>query len=177
MKNMHKFVAAALLLCLAASVASCKGKKRQAIDYNNRIVDLHANIATSILDFLQSLNSNDTAAMEVKHEEMLAVIEDSLIRVRSMEPYEDNSEFRDNAIRLFEFYQDVSTKEYIKIIEIKKKGPPTLEDAKKMNELRSETIEKEKKLHAEFIMAQEVFARKYEISLMSTDTQMKINNF
>jgi len=164
------------LLLSPLFLASCRNTKQQAIDYNNKIVDLQSKIVKGMLDFSSTFDSKDTALMEKKYGELLAVIDTSIKETRAMEPFDGTSEFRDAAINLFTFYQDITKKEYKEIVEIFKKSQIQQADVDRIDKLNQDISKREKVLDDQFMVVQEGFAKKYGIPLVDNELQKQIDN-
>jgi hypothetical protein len=175
MRKIAVFLWVASLLA-AASLPSCRNTKQQAIDYNNRIVDLQSKIVKGMLDFSSTFDSKDTALMEKKYGELQASIDAALKETRTLEPFDGSSEFRDTAIQLFEFYRDITKKEYREIVDIFKKSQIQQTDVDRIGKLNEDISKREKVLDDRFMAVQTSFAKKYGIPLVESELQKKIDN-
>ena len=90
---------------VGALLFSCKDIKSQAADYNDKIVGLQSKIGRSMIAFSRTFSSNNMTLMENKYTELLDSIDFAISRAEAMEPFNGNSDFRDTAIKLFEFYR------------------------------------------------------------------------
>jgi hypothetical protein len=163
------------IVLVGALLFSCSNTKTQAIDYNDKIVGLQSKIMRSMIDFSKTFSSNDTALMEKKYTELLASIDSALRRAEALPPFNGSSAFRDTAIRLFEFYDDVAKKEYGEIVEIFYQDNVTEADADRIQELAEDISEREEVLDQQFATVQKAFARKNGILLTDNKLQREID--
>jgi hypothetical protein len=175
-RKMKKFIAVTGAVFLVASPPACKNTKKQAIDYNNKIVDQQSRIVKSMLDFSKTFDSKDTELMEKKHKELLDVIGAVITETKGLAPFEGSAGFKDAALKLFEFYRDISKKEYKEMIEIFKKEQITQADVDRIDELNDDISAREKVLDDEFQKIQEKFAEQYGIPLQENALQGEIDN-
>lgn len=173
---MRKFTGLFFVLLLAAPVSSCKNTQKQAIDYNNTIVDLQMQVVGAMQDFSMTFDSNDVSLMQQKHKELLTSIDGALKEISDIEAFDGSTEFKDAAVKLFEFYQDISKKDYVEIIDIFKKKEITQDDVENINKLDEDIGKREKVLDDEFAKVQEAFAIKYGITLIENELQGEIDN-
>jgi hypothetical protein len=163
------------IVLVGALLFSCKDIKSQAIDYNDKIVGLQSKIGRSMIAFSRTFSSNNMTLMEKKYTELLDSIDFAISRAEAMGPFNGNSEFRDTAIRLFEFYQDISENEYDEILDIFSQDEFSEADAERIEELAEGISEREQALDYEFATVQKAFARKHGILLRDNKLQHKID--
>ena len=172
---MRKHLVLIGIVLMLALLLSCNNAKTQAIDYNDKIVGLQSKILRSMIDFSKTFSSNNTNLMERKYNELLDSIDTALGGIESMPPFNGSSEFRDTAIRLFEFYDDVAKNEYGEIVEIFYQDKITQDDAERIQELAEGITEREEALDHEFATVQKAFAKKNGILLRSNKLQREID--
>jgi hypothetical protein len=148
--------------------------------YNDRIVSLQSEVVKKMLDFSETFNSRDVSLMEQKYGILVSTIDEKLKEVSQIEPFEGDSNFKDTAVSLFQFYRDVAKKDYRELLDIFKKGVErgefTQQELDKMDAISNAIGEREKILDDKFQQAQKNFAEKYKISLVDNELQKKINN-
>ncbi len=170
-----KHILFAFLAILAISSVSCTDKKTDATDYNNKIVELQSSIIQKMLDLASSFESGSTPEMTNKHRELINTCEEIIRQSRELEPFEENSELRDTAIKLFEFYLSISTNEYREIIDIlgKENTPYNMQ---RMQEVVEDISIRESALDNEFMMAQKAFVEKYGIQIIDNPLQKDVDS-
>jgi hypothetical protein len=173
--RMRKYLVLFGIVLMGALLFSCKDTKSQAIDYNDKIVGLQSKIGRSMLAFSRTFSSNNMTLMEKKYTELLDSIDFAISRAEAMEPFNGSSEFRDTAIRLFEFYQDISENEYDEILDIFSQDEITQDDAERIEDLAEGISEREKGLDYEFATVQKAFAQKHGIRLRDNKLQRQID--
>ena len=92
-----------------------------------------------------------------------------------MEPFNGSSQLRDTAIKLFEFYQDISENEYDEILDIFSQDEITEADVERIEDLAEGITEREKALDYEFSAVQKAFAQEYGILLRDNKLQRQID--
>jgi len=172
---MRKYLVLFGIVLVGALLFSCKSAKTQAIDYNDKIVGLQSKILRSMIDFSKTFSSNNTNLMEKRYNELLDTIDFALSGAEDMPPFNGSSEFRDTAIRLFEFYDDVAENEYGEIVEIFYQDEITQDDAERIQDLAEDISEREEALDYEFAAVQKAFAKEHDILLKSNKLQREID--
>jgi hypothetical protein len=163
------------IVLAGAMLLSCTNTNTQAIDYNDKIIGLQSKILRSMIDFSKTFSTNDGALMGKKYTELLASIDSALTEAEALQPFNGSSEFRDAAIRLFEFYDDVAKNEYGEIVEIFYQENVTEADADRIQELAEDISEREGVLDHQFATVQKAFAKKNGIILTDNKLQREID--
>jgi hypothetical protein len=173
--KMRKYLVLFGIFLMGALLLSCNSPKTKAIGYNDKIVGLQSKIMRSMIDFSKTFSAKDTALIEEKYTELLDSIDFALRGAEAMPPFNGSSEFRDVAIRLFEFYDDVAKNEYEEVVEIFYQDEITQDDAKRIQELARDISEREETLDYNFAMVQKAFAKKHGILLRDNKLQREID--
>ena len=172
---MRKYLVLFGIVLMGALLFSCKDTKSQAIDYNDKIVRLQSKIGKNMIAFSRTFSSNNMTLMENKYTELLDSIDFALSRAEAMEPFNGSSQLRDTAIKLFEFYQDISENEYDEILDIFSQDEITEADVERIEDLAEGITEREKALDYEFSAVQKAFAQEYGILLRDNKLQRQID--
>jgi len=172
---MRKCLVLLWMVIAGALLFSCINTNTQAIDYNDKIIGLQSKIMRSMIDFSKTFSTNDKALMGKKYTELLASIDSALRGAEALQPFNGSSEFRDAAIRLFEFYDDVAKNEYGEIVAIFHKDNVTQADADRIQELAEDISEREGVLDQQFATVQKAFAKKNGILLTDNKLQREID--
>ena len=173
--RMRKYLVLFGIVLMGALLFSCKDTKSQAIDYNDKIVGLQSKIGKSMIEFSRTFASNNITLMEKRYAELLASIDSAISRAEAMESFNGSGAFRDTAIKLFEFYQDISENEYDEILDIFNQDEITQADAERIEELAEGISEREEELDYEFATVQKAFAQKHGILLRDNKLQRQID--
>ncbi len=138
------------------------------VDYNDYIIDLQDGIGYS-LDYYM-LELNDSAATyddcEFAREVLVMVIEDAVDSLKRLAPYDGNTDFRDRAVELFNFYYSIVQNEYKQIQDILFLTDYTTEDEMRYNSLVDDIVARETVYDDNFAAAQQAFADKYGFELV-----------
>lgn len=172
---MRKYLVLLWIVLAVALLFSCSNTNGLAIDYNDRIIGLQSKIMKSMIDFSKTFSTNDTALMEKKYTELLASIDSALTEAEALPPFNESNEFRDAAIRLFEFYDDVAKNEYGEIVEIFYQENVTEADADRIQALAEDISERERVLDQQFATVQKAFAKENGILLSDNKLQREID--
>jgi len=148
----------------------------QAVGYNDRIIALQTRIVQGMIDFSKSFDTADKAMMDKKHAQLVSTIEGVIKEAKTIEPFDDSTEFRDAAVEMFHFYDSIAKKEYLEIVNILKKEVPEDTDLARINEIVESISRREEQLDAKFQGIQRAFAQKHNIKLMDNRLQKQIDN-
>lgn len=168
---------------IAACGQSVKGKNgvtyKSAVQYNDYIVNRQTTLIKNVLDFSKVAENNLDSA-ESKLRAYVKEAEQMIEDLKGMPPYKGDSALRDAAIRSFSFYKRVFEKDYMDILNIKRKGAEiTEEDVAMANSIVDKIGKEEEGYDKSFHEAQQHYAEKNNMKL--TDNKMqkeldKINN-
>ena len=149
---MRKTITLLLFAILAVVVTSCKPSKEKAIAYNDKIINEQVEIINKINKLYDALkNYKDAYGMDYAYAEALKQVETGSDVVGKMEKFGGETEFRDEALKLFDTYKSCLQNELKKMIDISK-----LSDA-----MYTEEAE------AEFNKLNDISAKKMEDGLQS----------
>ncbi|MDQ7778134.1 MAG: hypothetical protein RDV41_00285 [Planctomycetota bacterium] len=161
-------VLGAIIVVVIIIVAVFFGSKTdKAVAYNDKIVAQQARIVKAMTDVF---NADDPSVMGQRLDAAIPVIDDAIKTVKAMDAFEGNTELRDTAVKLFEFYKSIGDVDYREMIEIGKKGPePSEEDQKRMMAIQEDVSQREEVLDAEMERVQAAFASKHDFQLKPTE--------
>lgn len=145
-----------------------------AIEYNDYIINQQNLIVERIDAYISNISDGDKNSTLVSLKELIKTIDQSLINLKNIGPYESNSAFRDAAIDLFEFYKSVAMNEYNEIVDIRFKEELTDEDYNRLQEIVDQISAKEKLVDDKFINSQKAFANEFGF-ILSTSSDKKQN--
>ena len=168
-----------ILLFAAACSQPVKGKNgvtfKSAVQYNDFIVSRQTTLIKNVLDFSKAAETNmDTA--ESKLRDYVKQAEKMIEEIKGMPAYKGDSALRDAAISSFTFYKKVFEKDYMDILQIKKKGVDiTEEDIERANSIVAKISEEEEGFDKRFHEAQKNYAQKHNMKLTDNKMQKEIN--
>jgi hypothetical protein len=168
---MRNVIGIAVIVVLGALGYFWSRSSDQAIEYNDRIVGLQTRVAKGMIDFSKSSETADGAQIEKKHAELVGTLEAVLKEAKTIEPFEDSTEFRDAAVEMFTFYDSIARKQYLEIMNILKKETPEQADLDRIDEIVKSISLREDVLDKKFQGIQRAFAREHGIKLI--DNQMQ----
>ena len=175
MNRQLKHTLFSFLALLAILSVSCTDKKTDATDYNNKIVNLQSSIVKKMLDLASSFESGSTPLMNNKHRELINTCEEIIRQTYELESFDGNSDLRDAALKLFEFYLSISENEYREIIDILGREVNE-DDLQRINEAVEDISIRESVLDNEFMMTQKTFVEKYGIRIIDNPLQKDVDN-
>jgi hypothetical protein len=149
--------------------------KNNAVAYNEKIIGLQSKILKVMIDLSNTFESRDGAKMEQKRTQLLKTIQGALKQAEKIKPYKGDSTFRDAGIELFKFYEDITKKEYLQIINILKKEEITPEDEQELQKVTEVIAKREEAYDRSFQGAQRAFASKHGLILMDNKLQKQID--
>ena len=155
---------------------SSGGSSAGAVAYNDRIIALQTRVVKGMIDFSKSFDAGDKSVMEKKHAELLSTIQGVIKEAQTIEGFDGNTEFRDAAVEMFNFYDSIAKKEYKEIMGILTKETPEATDLPRINEIVTSISQREEQLDSKFQGIQQAFARKHNIMLMDNKMQKQIDN-
>jgi len=118
----------------------------------------------------------DDAELKKKYNEFGDEAKYALKQIKRLGDFNGNVDFRDNAIKLFEFYVEVYENAYKELIDMIIKGNISAKEETRINEIVQEVSEKETKLDKAFQDAQQKFATENDMQIIENDIQKEIDN-
>ncbi len=142
-----------------------------AIDYNDKIVAEQNKIGNQILAFTEAPTDESLAGLQKQANASLGVLNE-------MKPFEKNSELLNAAKSLFQFYIDVTSNEYAKVLGLFKESNKYSQEEliEKINIYVTSISQKEKIFDTTFSAAQTAFAKKYGFTLTENKLQEEIDS-
>lgn len=170
------------LVIVAIAVAcneSVKGDNgvvfKSAVQYNDFIVSRQTTLIKNVLEFSKvAENSIDSA--EARLRQYVKQAETMIDEIKGMPPYKGDTALRNAAIQSFSFYKKVFEKDYMDILQIKKKGAEvTEEDINTANAIVQKISEEEEEYDKKFHEAQKNYAEKNNMKLTDNKMQKEID--
>jgi len=170
---MKKIIWAGVLISFI--LTGCGNQKMTAVEYNNLIIDEHTKISKSILE-MPAYFETDIKKSEAIRADMVTQCDSSIKKLQALPDYQGNTEFRDAAISLFEFYAEISQNEYKEMLQILAKDKDIeMEDILRLTQIENDLAAKEEALDTKFKKAQESFAKEHNFSLIENEIQGEID--
>jgi hypothetical protein len=168
-----KKLAFALFFCVSyvSLVAQPKPTFKTAVEYNDYIVDMQMGIMNSIAAFTASFDSTSKTFTESKRLALVANSKNSIAKLKLMPAFKGNINFRNAAIKLFEFYQLIAEADYKKMVDIIFKQKITDADKVTLDELVKSVTEKEAVFDKAFLGEQKKFATANNFTLSTTTAE------
>jgi transcription-repair coupling factor (superfamily II helicase) len=118
---MRKTITLILFAFFATLVTSCGPTKEEAIDYNDKIITEQVAIIEKIDKLYDAMkNYTDHQGLDSAYAAALKQIETSSDILSKLEKFDDDTEFRDAALKLFATYRSVLQNEMKKMIDFSK---------------------------------------------------------
>lgn len=147
-------------------------KTNSPVEYSNYIVAEQEKLGQHFLEFSNVLLSNsDFKANEEKRQAVVKEIELSLRRLRNMAAFENGTEFRNEAISIFELYRDLHMNEYAKIAMLVSNKESSLVALEAYFEMQVAAEKKMKDYTERMRSAQKAFAQSHKMALVENPMQ------
>lgn len=175
MKAKHFGVLFLLLLTVACgkkeySVTTPEGQKLEGpAAYNDYLVSEQNRIIQRFSELNKAYESYDKDKIEEAREALLKEIDEVIANVEKLPPYEGDTELRDAALEMFQYYRQLTEKELKEIGDLLSKGENqiTEEDIDEMDRLYKRFRKEIKSYEINFADAQRAFANKYGMKIRS----------
>jgi hypothetical protein len=166
------------MLALPLLAAGLQAQKfKDAVEYNDYIVNLQNNIGREIISFNEKMAEETTTreSLEPGYQQMLAVTRDAVEKVAAMPGWDGSTELRDASLALFSFYLSIFEQEYVEMLDIVYSDAATEADYARLDEIMKDISERESALDKRFGEAQSAFAKKYNFILEENELQDEID--
>jgi hypothetical protein len=153
---------------MAAMIPACGPSSEQAASYNEAIVEEQNSVLNSINAVFEStVNYKDIPAMDNALNKARQQANMSLDVIKKMNKFDGSTQYRDDAVRLFEVYQSVTMNELSQIVDLYKLPDEKYTEKEKLqiDSLVTESTRKMDEALAYFKTSQENFAKKYKLKI------------
>ena len=148
---------------------------KSATQYNDYIVNRQAILMQKVLDFSKAAEI-DVDSAENMLNRFVGQTATMIDEIKGMPPYKTDSSLRDAAVKSFIFYKKVFEKDYMRIIQLQKKGfEITEEDVAEANRIVEAISSEEEVYDNRFYDAQKKFAAKNRMKLRENEMQKKFD--
>lgn len=164
MRTISLFIALATVLVMSA----CGGSKfKSAVEYNDFIIGQQELILEKHKATTDALDADNIQEAKTQLAALSAQCKASVDTLNTMEAYNNNTEFRDAAVKLFTYYGDFADKGFKEELDILSKPDFRPEDRDRINQIEDEFSSKEGDLYSAFIDAQNKFAADNNMTLVN----------
>lgn len=150
-----------LLICLSLFVSCDYLNQKNAVQYNDIIINSQAAIGKRFTEIGNAFLLRDSAQIYRCKDALNTTIDSSLNVVEEMSSLDGSTELKDAAIRLFKYYKTINQVKYQEIINIILLTSPTEDDAARLDILKTEISVEEEPLDNELELAQKHMSEKY----------------
>ena len=142
-----------------------------AVEYNDKIVAEQNKIGNQILAFTEAPSAESLAGLQKQANASIGVLNE-------MKPYKKNGELLNAAKSLFQFYIDVTSNEYAKVLALFNESSKYSQEEliEKINVYVDVISQKEKIVDTNFAAAQTAFAKKHGFTLTENKLQEEIDS-
>ena len=147
-----------------------------AVEYNDFIISQQENIVKSLLSLADAMNAGVNDDIKSKYELFGKQCKKSLDTIKKMDSYNNDTAFRDESIKLFQFYYDIYQKDYKEMVDIIIKGDKIDEkDMTRLEEIKESITKRENERDGAFADAQNKFAKENNMQIIPNDLQKDVN--
>lgn len=142
-----------------------------AVQYNDFIVGEQTQIGKKIQAFNDAFtNTSDTAVLHSKRRDIVNQANQSYKQLQMTEPFKGDTSLIKHAKALFSFYAKIATTEYRQILDVLfSKSNTQQQKNEQLKALLDTVTQQEKQYDSNFLIAQDAFAKKYNIELKANE--------
>ncbi len=150
---------------------------KNAIEYNDYIVDLQNQISGLIIEFNEKVGESGATRESVQPilDKMLRTTEGAISKIEKINGYEGNVELRNTATVLFKFYYKTFSVDYKAILDLLFLENLGDEEIAKMTVILERVTADEAIVDANFSKAQQAFAKQHNIELEENELQEELD--
>ncbi|MGA2298555.1 MAG: hypothetical protein ABSG15_13495 [FCB group bacterium] len=166
-----------LILFAIQSCGEMSKPEMTPVQYNDFIIVNQTKVIQKFIDLSKTFDKHIPKEIDEQFNLLQIQVDSAVASTSTLSNFKGNSEFKDAALKLFQFYQDGLKNDYKQMIEILKKGPEGMnaETMKKMTDLSQSFDTKEKVLNDAFIKAQNNFATQFKIEIKPNQLQKELD--
>jgi hypothetical protein len=159
----------ALLLFFVMSAGLTFAQNQEARKYNDKIITEQHNIASRMVKFFGSFKTASLESMKSQRTMLVAQIDKSIVKIKAMKGFENDTKLRDGALELLGFYKSTLEKEYNEMIQLISNRSRSKEDNDKLEKYKNDLIGKEEDMDNKFSQIQEDFAARHKLILQKKE--------
>lgn len=166
-----------IYLLISFFLISCSSERKEAIEYNDKIISEQNKIIEKAIDFTSSFETRNYRKIDSIRLILLLQIDKSIGEISKMQSFEGYDSLRLAALDLFNFYKKVYENEFKEITQIITKDSLeiTEDDIIKHNILTRKIKNEEISYDNNFQKAQQSFAKKYHLNITRNEYQDRLN--
>lgn len=169
MKKRLPLISAYILFIFAialVTVSGCDSRAEQAAAYNDEIIRRQAKIVEAINLLDSSLNNMAFEIMDQRRNELAAAIDQGLLELEEVGPFDEDSSFYAATESLFKAYKDLVETDYQRLTELISLPDSafTVEAQEEAFIVERRVVERIRAEHQTFEDAQKEFGEKYRLS-------------
>lgn len=169
---MHRSILAVFFVFTAAiSTLNAQVTFKNAVDYNDYIINEQNKIGLSINEFMKACGKGKLKDMDTRHAAVIKQIDASLMAIQNLSAYKGNIGFKNAALELFEVYKSIAQREYRDIIALMNEGIDVGQNRARFNNVLFKIDEKSKPFSDKFLTEQIKFAETFKISLGANELE------
>lgn len=165
---MRKFISLFVLISFTLSVSA----QKDATEYNDIIIDEQTKIGEKIVNFSNAQTNEDMdLALKILEKQVGVSIE----TLNNLGGWNGDKDFLNSAHTLFNFYKEIASSDYRKMLDILIHEELTEEDVEKLNIIAADISAREKAFDDDFAIKQEEFAKRNGFTLAPVELQETID--
>ena len=155
------------LAFLLSFLYACAPSTEEAMKYNDKITSEQTLINKKIEELNDTYDNYIVEEMNSAHKVALEQVEKSTKTIKRLKAFDEDTDFKNAALKLFGVYKSVLENEHKRIIEllILPDDRYGKEEVKEFETIRNNSIEKIDKEVDKLVEAQEAFAKKYKFEI------------
>jgi len=158
-----------LLICLSLFISCDFLNQKNAVKYNDIIINSQIAIGKKFADMGNAFESRDSSQIYQCKSALNNTIDSALTIVGELSSLDGSTELKDAAMQLFTYYKSINQTKYQEIISIILLSFPTDDDAERLVVLKAEIAEEEEPLDSDLVLAQKHMMEKYGFSVEKHD--------
>jgi|GEM_PF-710390 len=178
---------------LVFAIAACKSKTSTdnnndkksnkttfatAVEYNDFIIGQQEKVIKAVLSMSDVMNAEkiNNDDLKAKYDVFGKECKKAMDTIKTMDEFNGNKTFRDESIKLFEFYYEIYQKDYKELVDILVKGDKISKaDIARMKEIQESITKRENVRDGAFAEAQNKFAAENNMQIVPNDVQNQID--
>lgn len=164
-------------LLISFFLLSCSSERKEAVEYNDKIISEQNKIIEKTIDFTASLQIRNARMIDSFRLILISQIDQSIEEISKMDSFEGYDSLRLAALDLFNFYKRVYENEFKEMVQIITKDSLSIteDDIIRHNILTRKIKNEEISYDNNFQKAQQSFAKKYNLNININQYQEILN--
>lgn len=171
--NRINYLGLALFMAGCATIPAPDATPAGALAHMKQVGSPVDPIRSSMLQYMQSVaHRKDPADLEQKRRNMINSVDQAIRTVRSVSPYKGDNRYRESTLELLETMYAILTEDYGRLVDLKKIAEQSYDTMEAYMEARRQANEKLEEAGDEAAKVEEVFAKDYDINLISQEDEL-----